>query len=113
MDGDVGLLVEEVAQRVPHLGRLQQVGRELVEERLERVVVVLVDEDDVGVGVLQGPGRADAGEAAAEDDDTRPLRLGAAGLDRACHGYLLLAPGRAPFTTRLHGAARSRIIPSG
>ena len=88
MNGDVGVLVEEVAQRVAHLGGLQQVGRELIEERLERVVVVLVDEDDIGIGVLQRPGRADAAEAAAEDDDTRPLHLGAFWLDRACHGYL-------------------------
>ena len=34
-------------------GRLEEPGRELVEERLERVVVVPVDEDDVGVGFLQ------------------------------------------------------------
>ena len=104
MDGDVGVLVEEIAQRVPHLGGLQQVGRELVEQRLERVVVVLVDEDDIGVGVLQRPGRADAGEASAEDDDTRPPRLGAVGLDRACHGYLPWRRGRRGSRTRLHWA---------
>ncbi len=30
-----------------------------------------VDEDDLGVGVLELLGRADAGEAAADDEDTR------------------------------------------
>ena len=53
VDGDVRLLVEEVAQRVADRGGLEQVGRDLVQERLEGVVVVLVDEDDVDVGVLQ------------------------------------------------------------
>ena len=113
VDGDVGVLVEEVAQRVPHLGGLQQVGRELVEERLERVVVVLVDEDDIGVGVLQRPGRADAAEAAAEDDDTRPLRLGAVWARQGLPRVPPSAPGRRDSRSRLPGADRSRIIPSG
>ena len=46
---------------------LEQVGRDLVEQRLEGVVVVLVDEDDVDVGVLQLARRADPAEPAAED----------------------------------------------
>ena len=37
--------------------RLEQVGRDLVEQRLEGVVVVLVDEDDVDVGVLRACAR--------------------------------------------------------
>ena len=50
---DVLLVVEQVAQRVPDRGRLEQAGRDLVEERLEGVVVVPVDEHDVDVGVLR------------------------------------------------------------
>ena len=46
---------------------LEQVGRDLVEQRLEGVVVVPVDEHDVDIGVLELARRADAGEAAAED----------------------------------------------
>ena len=72
VDGGVRLLVEQVAERVPDDGRLEQVGRELVEERLERVVVVRVYDHDVGLDVLQRAGGADPGEAAAEDDDARP-----------------------------------------
>ena len=49
--------------------RLEEAGRELVQQRLERVVVVLVDEHDVGVGVLQLHRGADPGEASAEDED--------------------------------------------
>ena len=66
------LVVEEIAERMSDGRSLEQVGRDLVQQRLERVVVVLVDEDDVHVGVLQLPGRADAGEASAQDHDARP-----------------------------------------
>ena len=44
VDGDVGLVVEEIAQRMSDGRGLEQVGRDLVQERLEGVVVVLVDE---------------------------------------------------------------------
>ena len=49
-------------------GRLEEVRGDLVEQRLERVVVVLVDEHDVDVGVLQLARGADAGEPAAEHE---------------------------------------------
>ena len=48
---------------------LDQTARELVEQRLEGVVVVAVDEHDVGVCVLELLRCADPGEAAAEDED--------------------------------------------
>jgi hypothetical protein len=69
--GDVRLLVEQVAQGMAARRRLQQVGGHLVEQRLERVVVVLVDECDVDIGVLQLPRRADAAEATPEHDHVR------------------------------------------
>ena len=51
-------------------------GRHLVEQRLELVVVVAVDQRDAHVVVVgQPPGAADAGEAAADDDDVQ-LALG-------------------------------------
>ena len=50
---------------------LEETRRELVEERLKGVVVVLVDEHDLRVGVLELTGRAHAGEAAAEDEHPR------------------------------------------
>ena len=67
----VRLVVEEITQRMPDRGRLEQRGCDLVEQRLERVVVVLVDHHDVDVRLLQRPGGADAGEAASEDQDAR------------------------------------------
>ena len=46
---------------------LEQVGRDLIEKRLEGVVVVLVDEDDVRIGVLQLSSSADPAKPAAKD----------------------------------------------
>ena len=74
VDRDVRLVVEEIAERVTDRGRLEQVGRDLVEERLKGVVVVPVDEHDVHVDPLQLARGADAGEAAAEDENT-PARV--------------------------------------
>ena len=69
-------LAEELAQRVRDVARRELRGRHLVEQRLELVVVVAVDQRDVHVVVLgQPPGAADAGEAAADDDDV-PLPVG-------------------------------------
>ena len=87
VDGDVRLLVKQVAHRMSDGRGLEQVGGELVQERLERVVVVLVHEHDVDVGVLQLPRGADAGEAAAQDEDT-------VGDARGC--VLICRPSRLP-----------------
>ncbi len=71
VDGDVRLVVEEVAKRVRDGLRVEQPGRELVEHGLERVVVVRVDERHADVGVLQLAARADPSEASPENEDTR------------------------------------------
>ena len=68
---------EQVAERVSDGRRLEQAGGELVQQRLEGVVVVPVDEHDVGVRVLQLLRGADPGEPAAEDQDARPSGGGA------------------------------------
>ena len=60
----------DLAQRIGDVAGRQHRCRDLVEERLELVVVVLVDEGDVEAlarGELAGAG--DAGEPAADDDD--------------------------------------------
>ena len=74
VNGRVLLLREQVAQRMAHGRRLQQPGGELVEQRLEGVVVVPVDEHHLGVGVLQLLRRADPGKAAAENEHPRARR---------------------------------------
>ena len=79
VDRGVVLLLDEIAQRVPDGRRLEQPGRQLVQQRLEGVVVVPVDEHDVDVGVLQLPCGADPREAAAENEDPRSLAPAASG----------------------------------
>ena len=69
MDHGVVLVLHEVTERVPDGGRLEEARRELVEERLERVVVVPVDEHDVDVRAAELAGCADPGKAAAEDEN--------------------------------------------
>ena len=76
LDVHVDVIVEELAQRVGDVARGQLRGRHLVEQRLELVVVVAVDQRDAHVvAVGQAAGAADAGEAAADDDDVQ-LPLG-------------------------------------
>ena len=66
-------LGRDLAQRVGDVAGGQHRRRDLVQERLELVVVVLVDERDVDVLALgQLPGTGDAGEPAADDDDACP-----------------------------------------
>ena len=72
VDPRVVLLVEEVADRMADGGLLEEPCGHLVQERLEGVVVVLVDEHDVDVALVQLLGCADPGEAAAEHEDARP-----------------------------------------
>ncbi len=77
VDRGVRVLVEQVAEGVADRGRLQQVGGDLVQERLERVVVVVVDDRDVDVRPVQLAGGADAPEPAAEHE-----YVGSAGVGR-------------------------------
>jgi hypothetical protein len=80
---DVVLLVEEIAERVPYRRLLEQPGRDLVQQRLEGVVVVLVHEHDVDVALAELLGSADPAEAAAQDHDAGPV---AARLVPSAHG---------------------------
>jgi hypothetical protein len=54
---------------------LEQVGGDLVQERLEGVVVVLVDQHDVDIRVLQRQRCAQTCKASPEDQDPRSLLL--------------------------------------
>jgi hypothetical protein len=96
VDAGVALALDEVAQGVPDGGGLDQPGGELVEHRLEGVVVVPVDQHDVGVGVLQRLRGTDAAEAAAEDQDAW-AGLGRVGL---C-GHVIAFPDGSLATIRV------------
>ena len=100
VDRRVVVVSEQIAQGMPHSRRVEQPGGELVEERLERVVVVPVDENDLGVGVLELLRRADSGEPAAEDQDTGTSVTGHRDLQ------LLQVVARFPTCSRSIGRAR-------
>ena len=72
--GQGNLHVLVAAQQVPQHRRDltggEDAGRHLVEERLEQVMVALVDEGDVDVGPRQHAGGGKATESATDDDDT-------------------------------------------
>ena len=71
---DVGLVPEQMAERVGDGAGVEQARGDLVQQGLERVVVVPVDQDHVGIGVLECAHGSDAGEAAAEDQHARAPR---------------------------------------
>ena len=70
-------------------GRLEEPGRQLVEERLEGVVVVAVDQHDLCVRLLELLCRADAGEAASEDEHAWTVGAHA----RIPHDEVVVSPG--------------------
>ena len=100
VDRRVVVVCEQIAQGMPDSCLVEQPGGELVEERLEGVVVVPVDENDLGVGVLELLRRADSGEPAAEDQDTRTSVTGHRDLQ------LLQVVARFPTCSRSIGRAR-------
>jgi len=65
-------LVDEVADRPGDLGRRQRRGRHLVEQRLEQMVIALVDQRDVAARAFE---RLDGREAAKAPADNHDLRF--------------------------------------
>ena len=70
----VGLPAEDRAERGADFLWRQVAGADLVEQRLERVIVVAVDDRDVSVGVTQRPCHVQAREARTDDQDPRAHR---------------------------------------
>ena len=70
-DGGVALPPEELAYRRRDVRRRQRRRRDLVEQRLEQVMVALVDEGDANAGDVQPPRRGQPGEPRPENDDVR------------------------------------------
>ena len=86
-DRGVGVPAEDAPQRLRDLARREGAGRDLVEQRLEQVVVAPVDQRqvDLGVALRSSPCGVQAAEPAADDDDAvragggRGIRGGAPG----------------------------------
>ena len=70
-DLHVLLVPEDPADRRRDVARVERGGRDLVEQRLEQVMVAAVDQGDIHRRPAKSPGRLEAREAAAEDHDAR------------------------------------------
>jgi len=68
-DLGVFLAAQDGAQGRGDFAGREGAGGDLVEERLKEVEVALINEDDFGVGALQGAGSDQAAETAAQDDN--------------------------------------------
>src|SRR5271165_6395222 len=68
VEGDILMVMQHIANGNTDLFWRQFFRRHLVEQRLEGVVVVLVDERDPDVGIAQFFQRADSAETDAKDD---------------------------------------------
>ena len=78
MDRRVLLPMDQVAQRMTDGGLLDQTGRELIQERLEGVIVVPVHQHDLDVGALELAHGADPGKGPRRERGrvaARPGRL--------------------------------------
>ena len=70
-DGGVALAPEELAYRRRDVRGRQRRRRDLVEQRLEQVMIALVDEGDADAGDVQPPRRGQPREPRPENDDVR------------------------------------------
>jgi hypothetical protein len=87
-DGDVALAAEDRPRRPGDVARRERGGGDLVEQRLEQVVVVAVQQRDLGRGPGQRPRRLQPAEAGAEDHHAQRLRF----RRRLRHPQSLLGP---------------------
>ncbi len=65
------LLAQDVADRRGDQRRRQPGGRDLVQQRLEQMMVAAIDERDLDRLACKRPRRREAAETAADDDDVR------------------------------------------
>ena len=71
-DGDVLLVPKNGANGLGDIGRRQRCRRDLVQKRLEQVVVVTIDDRDVGWRPRQCTRSFEPAKAGADNDDMRP-----------------------------------------
>jgi hypothetical protein len=72
---NVGLVEKDGADGLGNVCRRKHGQRDLIEQRLEGVVIAAVDEGDIDGQMGQGFGGMKAGKAAAYDDDARAAGL--------------------------------------
>src|SRR5690606_12140300 len=69
-DERVALSAEDHADRLRDIGRSERGACHLIEQRLEQVIVVAIDDDQLDGRAAQGARRPQAPEAASDDDHT-------------------------------------------
>jgi len=102
------LPAEDRVERGAYFFRRQVTGADLVEQRVERVIVVTVDDRDVRVGVTQRPRRVQAREARTDDRNLRACVYRPAALscrERRMH-VSVLSPGTTVSEIRQGDAPR-------
>jgi hypothetical protein len=80
---DVALLGADGPQEPGDVAGVQAGGRDLVQQRVERVVRVTVDQGDVDVSALELADGGDAAESTPDDHHMRTLAVGHGG----SHGH--------------------------
>ena len=68
MQSQVVLLAKDVAQRMANLFGRDQVSSHLVKHRLESVIIMLVNQCDLGIGLGQLLRRAETGKPPAQNE---------------------------------------------
>ena len=89
----VFLFAQNLAKRAGDIRGGKRAGGDLVEQRLEEVVVAAIDQGDLDRGVFQGQGGAEATEAAAEDYDSERIGHSVGWLPFVLHGDERDGPG--------------------
>jgi hypothetical protein len=70
---DVLLAAQHPPDRRCDVARRQRRRSDLIQQRLEQMVIVAVEERDTDRGIGERPRRVETAEAAAEDDDVDPI----------------------------------------
>lgn len=103
--GDIGRLAQNGAKRGGDVGGIERGGGDLVEKRLEEMVVAPVEEGDADRPARQGSRGVESAEAAADDHDVRQ----GSGLDHK----RIFAAGAARVNSRRRAGNRRATMEEG
>src|SRR6266566_8536087 len=96
-DLGIALPMEDAADRRCDISRRQTRGRDLVEQRLEQVVIVAIDDGDIKRRLRELLGRRKAAESRSDDDDARWPGCGMNGCHISFASLCVESPGFMPL----------------